>query len=226
MRSVNLVPPELVLARRRADRTRVWAAVSVVYCVIALSTGALAWSAGRVGSDNKERLADFTERTQKQNQSLQKAREELGVATRKVAAAREVSVHPNWTLLLRAIAGFKGEHVVLKALSIKPIMPEAAAISGPAKAAPLAANAIQPASTQSETNPIAYIMRLDGEARTQRAVTDFVLRLEGSGVFASVRLVESKSRSQTVGSGKDARTWEVVGFTLECRLVEPAGGAP
>ncbi len=225
MRSVNLVPPEFVIARRRADRARIWTAVAMVYSVIALSTGALAWSAGRVGGENKDRLADLNELTQKQDASLQKAREELSVATRKIAAAREVSVHPNWTLLLRAIAGFRGADVVLSGLSIKPIMPEVPRSTG-TKSGPAALNATNATGGQSETNPIGYLMRLDGEARAQRSVTDFVLRLESSRVFATVRLVESKSRAQTVGSGKDARTWEIVGFSLECKLVDHGGGAP
>jgi hypothetical protein len=222
VRSVNLVPPELVMARRRADRTRVWAGITVVYSVIALSTGALAWSAGRVGVDTRDRLAELNDLTQKREVALRAAREALGVATRKVAAAREVSVHPNWTLLLEALATLKGPDVVLATLKIEPIMPKA---EPTARAAGRAAEPVtKPTSGAGSTNPAGYSMLISGDARTQQAVTDFVLRLEGTRIFASVRLIESRSKPGPSDGGKPP-VGEIIGFSLECRLTESAGGA-
>ncbi len=223
MRSVNLVPPELVMARRRADRTRVWAGVTVVYSVIALSTGALAWSAGHVGVDSRDRLTELSDRTQKQEIALRLAREALATATRKLAAAREVSVHPNWTLLLNALAAFKGPDVVLTTLEIKPIMPKA---EPTARAAGRAAEPVtKPSSGAGSTKPAGFLMTIIGDARTQKSVTDFVLRLEETGIFASVRLVESKSKPGPSDAGK-APAIEIIGFSLECRLTEAVGGGP
>jgi len=203
----NLIPAWRLQKRSRLTRARTWAAVLGVYGVMlgGAYVACLAFGADD-GKTVLEQMRQSTERFRKAGKEIHALRASLGEASRQIAAARALAQNPDWSLLLAMVAKNLSDEVVLERCSLAPV--ESGADEKPAAAAAAAAGA--GAAGTEEVLYQRYLLDLSGFARTQTGVSQFVLRLEGSRLFESVRLIRTQTRSFMDG--------QAVSFRIECAL--------
>jgi hypothetical protein len=131
-------------------------------------------------------------------------------AEAKVALAKFIGRHPDWSVLLDLLARERGPDIVLSRLALQPA-------DRPFEGEPGARGASAPAAPVTGAAP-GYVVRLAGQARTPAAATKFTLRLEKLGIFDSVRLVDTRPANVP---GRD-----YVAFQIQCSIgTAPSGGA-
>jgi Tfp pilus assembly protein PilN len=197
VKCLDLIPAPRRQARARRTRIRTWSLVLGVY--------ALTTAAGYVAcfaypdSGQTALLRDtraVTEELRAASREMRAVRAQVAEAAGRLAIARSVRNHPDWSLLLAMLADSLADQIVLERCALLPVDPPAAA--GPA-----------PAATPAQS-PRAFRFDLTGLARSQTAVSQFVLRLEKARVFDEVRLVQTSRKPFLKG--------EAVAFQLECSL--------
>jgi Tfp pilus assembly protein PilN len=207
MKCLNLIPAPRRAARARQARIRTWS--------VALGAYALAAAAGYVAcyaypdTDQTALLRDtraVTEELRDSSRQMRTARNQVAETAGKVAIARSVRNHPDWSLLLAMLADSLADQIVLERCALLPVDPPPAAGGGAGAAGPAGAS---PAATPGQ-GPRAFRFDLAGLARSQTAVSQFVLRLEKARVFDEVRLVQT--------SRKTFLKADAVAFQLECSL--------
>ena len=148
-----------------------------------------------------EQMRQSTERFGKAGKQIHALRASLSEASRQIAAARALSQSPDWSLLLAMVGKNLADDVVLERCSLTPV--DTGADDKPA------ATPASPAKAQ-EVLYQRYLLELSGFAQTQTGVSQFVLRLERSRLFESVRLIRTQKRSFMDG--------QAVAFRIECAL--------
>lgn len=198
MACINLIPPSRLARVRLRRRVRVWAALCATYATLA--GGACLTMASEHGRAQAPR-AEFervTRTLDARQDDLVSARAQGADLQRRLDAADLVTRHPDWSVLLRMLANLRGSDVTLSAIALEPV-PEPAPEPG------------KPAGKAKGPSPReAYTLRLEGAARGQLGVADFAQALQDSGVFESVRLLDSKAEGEPGAS--------VVRFRLACDL--------
>jgi hypothetical protein len=202
MTTANLIPAGRRQAKRRRARTCVWAGACTAYAVVLLAGYGVCqalWGGTDRGVDEELRKAGTAAQTSARqtlalNRSLERARLAL-------QANRAVGSQPDWSALLALLAQNLGDELVLNHCRLKParVLP-AATPAGSAEGTPAS-----PAE-----KPRHFALEIEGYARSQAAVSQFVLRLEGTGLFNQVRLVKSNREPFLVG--------KAVAFRVECSL--------
>jgi Tfp pilus assembly protein PilN len=146
------------------------------------------------------------------HEEMRSLRHQIADARRKLADAQTRTKRPDWSLLLAMLAGHVSEELILERCVLRPVRP----------APPDGGSPARPGAAPGEPTPGGqvdrYLLELTGLARTQTAVSRFILRLEKSGLFQEVRLVKTHRR--------DFRDAKVVGFRVECSLSGQGGDAP
>jgi Tfp pilus assembly protein PilN len=193
MNSTNLLPMARQLRQARLTRIRLWAIAlgAVVGLTITTYTGcafALTDSAAPTAADFSRAARELAEASAHANV----IRAELTGAQREVYSAHSLSEQPDLSLLLNLLSRTADERIVLSHCELTESQPgekgseaESASIDG-------------------------AILRLDGFGKSQTAVAAFVLRLETTGVFDRVTLLQSHSQ---VVLGSDAAA-----FRIECAM--------
>ena len=180
----NLIPMARRRARRQRERVRRCAAAVGLYAAalaVACAAVQVRWHVPVEPARQKLAQAKAElERTQRAAAALRPVLEER---QRAAAAAAAVAVRPDWSVLLRATAATLDDDVVLRSCQV-------AALEGEAGGG--------------------YEYTLRAVARSQAAAAAFVLRLEASGLFEKVTLVDS--RAETL-AGQEA-----VGLRVRCEL--------
>lgn len=201
MRAVNFIPAERRLRMQARRRLRAWVAMLAAYvlliglgCALALAVHATDRARPIVDADALEQEVEQTRR------SIASVRRQLTEARARIDALRTITAQVDWSILLAVLAETVGQDVVLSGCRLEPID---------------ASNAI---------DPPGFVVYLDGEGRSQSAVSQFVLRLERVGLFSNVVLLKTR---------RDARLWgpdgggEIVVFSIEARLApRPAQRPP
>ena len=107
----------------------------------------------------------------------------IGRAEARLTSGRAVGEQPDWSLLLAMLSSALGDETVLRSIRLQAppeAAPGAAGSSGkPGRAD--AARTLQPIS-----------LEVTGLGRTQQVVSEFVLRLEHTPLFETVRLVDTR----------------------------------
>jgi len=191
---INLIPAPRRRARIARAHLRGWAA-GWAFSGLALLVGCLvirtSWGGAR--SALAEEVDQATRTIRVSNRQAEILRRRLADARWKLESGRAVGQQPDWSILLALLAKNLGDDVVLERCQLFPADP------APAEA--------------SATGAMAggrYVFEIDGLARSQLAVSRFVLRLEKTGLFDQVRLI-STSRRTFLGQ-------KAVAFRLECLL--------
>src|SRR5665213_937838 len=131
------------------------------------------------------------------------------VARTAMDADRQIAEQPDWSHLLGVLARQSGDQIVFNSCAVGPNLQ---ADASPAAVPPAAKT---PGSGASRT---ALALTVSGFGRSQLAISQFVLRLEKTGLFARVAV---QTHRETYLGG------EAVSFQLICSLDEPAGkGTP
>ena len=219
MTPINLIP-----AGRRAasaDRRRmvrwsigvgVYAAAVLIGCVV------IRVAQDQPGATHEAEMRLAVDRIEQSAMASKVYAKEIASLRRQLDAAVTVGRHPDWSLLLGALARARGEAVVLDSIELSPVKAEAEGT--PAKDA-----AKDKAKTSAPAKPVkragaTYLMRLSGFSRTAPGVFEFAQALEAFGPLEHVTIV--KTQSSRVG------TLDVTGFELTAMIAdkprEPAGG--
>jgi Tfp pilus assembly protein PilN len=203
MPAVNLIPVQRRERAQRKRRARAWAlgissyaaTLSVTYAVLA----------GAWATDDRplvEKLARIPNEISDTNRRIDELQTRLRELQSKLNAMRAIADQPDWAILLSVLGREVGQEAALSELSLEPIAAGEIARS--------AVPSTRPAVVQG------YALAINGVARSQSAVSQFVLRLEQIGLFDRVQLV--KSSRTTLGEG------EATAFRVEAsiRVDEPA----
>ncbi|MDX2132052.1 MAG: PilN domain-containing protein [Planctomycetota bacterium] len=201
--ALNLLPASRVRALRLRARARAWTGACAAYVVLlgagwawtALSRPATASPAGDL-AETQTRLADA-------ERACQALRRSVSVADERLSTARAVGDHPDWSLLLDLLARAKRADVAFERVSLS------SRGGGPPRAG------------EGLVRRGPWTLSLAGVGGSQRAVSDFALRLEESGVFESVAVVELRSR----GDARPDRP-ALVEFGVQCALRDGASKEP
>lgn len=206
MTTLNLMPARLrernVLRRRRAR----WILGISIYSGAAAAGGvSFALASGpehwRINSD-EGRIAT---RVAAGEDALAAVHTQLTDHRRRLIASETVGVHPEWSLLLQAIANSRGDDVVLDSIDLK--TREAAPQPAPSpRSADAATAAPKPRILEH------YTLTLRGFALSQPDVMKFVRRLEQLGPLKEVRLLQT--------SAAQHRGLSAFAFTVDCQLRE------
>lgn len=205
MRDVNLIPATRLARRRRNTRLCVWAAICGAYamCLIAGSATMQALRASEDRTLNGQRI-DFAQQAEQHNLDLLEVRKELGEATTALETTRAIHHQPNWSKLFLGLSERLGDEIVLSQSQLTTLTEDNKVI-------------VEQWADSMPARPLGTLLRecrhtllLTGFGKSQESVSHFVLRLEGTGLFHLVRLVNS-SRQTFLDS-------EAVAFSIECHF--------
>src|SRR5437868_396304 len=205
MQNINLIPAP----RRAAKRRRVHLRRCMIGCAAwaALSAGAvcLAHAVWRVEDPQAgERLARVNDEIVRTERALSDVRLQLAKAQSSLRGNEAIAAQPDWSILLALLGKVVGEDVVLKNTHVRPGTTVRGAVAGAPR--PDARGAATPPAADS----VPYILEATGLAENYPAANKFVLRLEASGLFSKVTLLDTAKES-FMEKNKTA-------FRLECTL--------
>ena len=215
MKAINLIPAARIEARRRrAQWVRCFAACGV-YGVLVMAACALCrLPYAKNDPTVKEKLVEADVEVDRAGKTIVLVREQLALAEATLRASRSISEQPDWSGLMALLAAKAGDEIVLKTCLVRPKDPDRGVdyrALGPA--AEGAARAAPPAPAEPS-----MALGLSGLGLSQAAVSQFVLNLERTGLFARVALIDT---SRAALDRTDA-----IAFRIECSLDEPADGGP
>ncbi len=170
----DLIPSSRRAERRRQRRMRTFAFVSGGYLFAIAAGGATALVGDETGHGTKVALAKAQARVAAANARADTLRGELAGLEATLRGVRAASGRADWSLLLRFVAGFAGESLVLDEMRVQP----------------------HPRAQDAE----AFVMILRGRAVSARAASVLATELEASGAFGSVRLIETERGDGATGA--------------------------
>jgi len=195
MRNVNLIPAPHRAARRRRQKVRWCAAGCSAYALLAVGTGAAVLS-NWGGNDPLlgQQLTQLEKEIQGREHELSQGRSALAASESELTAANQMADQPDWSVLLSLLASKAQDQIILRTLQLK--------------------SASQPAGGSDPADRL--IVTAGGVSRSPLAAQQYVLRLEKTGLFDRVTLVETHRESFL--------TSDAASFQIECVL--SAGTAP
>ena len=207
MNGVNLIPAHRRAARRQRLRARAWVAGCVSYAValVVLCLAVRTFSAmpRQVRAGDAEAAES---RIHELNRSIARESKALAQLEASLAASRAVADRPNWSTLLAIVASKLDADTVLSRCRIDPIQALHASKEAPGKAA-----SAKPGE-KIVSPPRQFQLELGGMSRSQRAVSELVLRLQETGLFEGVELVKT--------AREPFLTMEAIAFQVRCLLKE------
>jgi hypothetical protein len=210
MTVINLIPMQIQHAKARRRRIRAWAMIAIGWC----STLAIAYAgfylkfAYPVHSLDAE-LNQAATNIDEIEHNLATTRAQIQELSQKLDSNRRAVIHPDWSILLALLSDSLGDDIVLGTASVSrgeeaiaiPVQKTAAA---PAPPTPIAKVAIKPPAAPTWT------LSIQGLGRTPTAVSQFVLRLESTGLFDHVD-------PQKI-TREPFRNAEATAFRIECQM--------
>ena len=192
----NLIPARRREKRYRIRRVQKWATALGAYGVLLICAYVACFAFGQddSGAIVKE-MSETTERFRASAKQIHELRESVTESSQRLAAVRVLAQNPDWSLLLAMVANNLTKEVVLDRCSLAPV--DAGIDADP------------PASGEAVIYQ-RYLLDLSGFGQSQTSVSQFVLRLEKSSLFESVRLIKTQKRNFMDG--------QAVSFRLECEL--------
>jgi Tfp pilus assembly protein PilN len=205
MSDINLIPAARLAAQRRKARLWMWVTVCGAYGFV-IAAGTLTFHVVHAGEGRSmtERLEAATKQAAQDDKTMRELRRELAEAGAALETTAAIRGQPDWSKLLAGLSAQLGEEIVLSRCQLTTLTADNQVItpawseSAPAK--PLGAFLTE----------CRHVLVLNGYGKSQEAVSQFVLRLEGSGAFDLIRLVSS-SRQSFLNA-------EAVAFSVECRF--------
>ena len=178
-----------------------WAAVCSVYLVLLGITYlccALAW---RVSSDGLDHdLGTASAEIEELTRSLGGAEAELADAQQLLDSIRGIAKQPDWSLLLALVAKTLGDEVVLDTCKLGPPNVKRTVVRGQ--------KALNGTAGGTPRNEPPYTLYISGFARSQAAVSRFVLRLDALDLFERVDLLRTSREAMFDG--------DATGFQVQC----------
>ena len=204
MTIVNLIPHRYVQRRKVAARQRVWIIAGMIYVV----TIGVAYLFARARWNNDDRDGTNTIRLMQADiavneKSVAKSTQQVNEYASALKELSQITDQPDWGLLLGVVAKMCGEETVLSKC----------VITAPKNSSDLpVVTAHAAASTNANRGAAngARVLELQGYGNSQKAVTQFALQLEKSGLFENVTI--GKTSRESFGK------FDAVAFRMECPL--------
>lgn len=198
---VNLIPDSRQEIRVCRNRRKRWVISGSVYgLVLLVGCGFLCIFSDQGDPEVASEIEEVQVRIESIGDSVAKIRSRLGQYELTLTANRDLIEHPDWGLLLGLLANSLGDSLVLRKCEIKQWTLPGAGQSGSSSE-----------DTSSVTNATFQLVA-NGMGRTQAAVSQLALRLERTGLFDDVKLVDTNLEPYFAG--------KAVAFRLECHLGE------
>lgn len=200
MRGVNLIPAPHRAARTRRDRCRAWLTGSAIYACALLTV----WGAAHLWWPDRHRaaaadLSQLQQKTRQDEATLAEIRPRIREAITTLAASRSVGDQPDWSLLLNLLSSLLGDDTVLSTCTLK-----------------VAGSNMDPSASAA---PRRHLVTLTGLGRSHGAVLTYVRKLEGTGLFEAVTLIDTRQEPFTGGS-------QAIAFRIECSMPQMRKGQP
>lgn len=199
MTSFNLIPGHRREARRRQRRTRAWAIGCAAYATVLL--GAYVLSRATWSGPDSALAGDLVEtaaQTEQQSRQVLILRGQIQKARLTLESNRAVGDQPDWSVVLALLARNLDDDLVLKRCKLQPEVVRKAAGS-PQHAAGAQAN-----------EPERFTLEISGFGRSQKAISQFALRLERTNLFQKVTLVQTNREPFVTG--------RAMAFQIRCLL--------
>ena len=234
MNGVNLIPARRLEALACRVRLRRWAIAAGCYATL-LATGYAACMtvlAAGASDDTSAALERATRQIGELTRSATDLRPQLTELQAKLAVARTIGDQPDWSLLLAILARAVNDDIFLTSARLEPAGGDGAMSPSQAQQQQQQQQPSQPdragpssvAGRGGANNASAGMtLSVQGQATSQSAVAQFVLRLEGLGLFEHVGMIQS-NRVSKVGSAAAGDNTETISFRIECRLAGNGGG--
>jgi len=212
MSDVNLIPAGRLAHRRCRRRLCLWVTVGGVYVSLVVA-GSLTFqiaraSEGRSLAAQRDAAAQQVERD---NRVLLDLRRQL--AETMIALETTTAIHgqPDWGKLLTGLSLQVGDQIVLNRCQLTTLTADGKTLTAEAKAGTAESSGpLQTLPLGTFLTGCRHSLALKGFGRSQESVSQFVLRLEESGAFDLVRLVNSSRQTFLKG--------EAVAFIVECEF--------
>jgi hypothetical protein len=219
---IDLTPRVIARTLAVRRRARAWTAGVAGYgLVLSLGLAGAAWMMPRERIA-EERLVRATADVDAAKRELAGLSAEVSQLQRRLAAARAVGEHPDWSVALGVIAGARGDLPI--ALERATLVPVAPVVESAPRRGRAAARGARPEPTLVDPPaPAGYVLTLRGIGANEVAASRYALALEEARVFDRVTLVSTRQREV----GGEART----SFEITLELREGAasgreGGTP
>lgn len=192
MDGINFIPVPRREVKACRTRLRRWGiGLSIYVAALSVGYGVCASCVRPDTSDLDEQCKVLAAQMKSSKVKVLSLRRELAEAQGRLGAARAVGRHADWGVLLALVARNVGDEVVLARCRLESRERPGAAAAGGGPAERL-------------------VLELNGFARSQTQVSDFILRLEKTGLFDAVRLVKTGS--------EEFLSVKAVGFQVACAL--------
>jgi len=205
MNDVNLIPAGRLAGRRRRRRLCLWVAVCGVYAAL-VAAGSLTFHVAHAGEGRSmaEHLEAAARQIERDNRVLLEIRRQLAETMTALETTTAIHGQPDWGKLLTGLSLQVGDQIVLSRCQLTTLTADKKVItvegSGSLPAGPLG----------TFLTGCRHTLVLNGFGKSQESVSRFVLRLEESGAFDLVRLVNSSRQTFLTG--------EAVAFGVECHF--------
>ena len=187
-------------------RLRQWLAIGVAFVGMLAMICITCHRTWGVGVDPlADEIRQTTDRISASGRTIAELQEQLTASRWKLDTFRGVGQQPDWGVMLKLVADGLGSEVVLKSCELNEIAIPLKTASGES-----GDSQISVTSVSEDKKQIAFVLSVSGLGRSQTAVSQFVLRLERSGMFDNVRLV-STMREPFLNA-------KAIAFRLKCRL--------
>ena len=204
MGDINLIPARRLARKRWRRRGRVWVGICGTYLmvlVIGLLAAHVLWRSD--GSALEQEHHSLETAIEAHNRTCVKLRGQLAAVTRELEVSQAIGTQPDWSKLLVLLGHELGDDVVLSHCRLA-TTDGAGDVTGNLQAW-LASSPLETLLASRR-----YRLKLAGYGRTQTAVSKFVLGLERTDLFDSVRLANSNRQAFLGG--------QAIAFSVECRI--------
>lgn len=195
MTVVNLIPVSRRLVRQRQQRIRWWVMLCALWC---LMLSAVVTLAGWWWHEDPEPLVLQRQKIRQQIEDFLRTTQQLNQRTsrlvQRLEAAQQASQQIDWSVLLALIAHELGPEAALRQLRISQVPAEAASpapvMGRPASVSQTASSSAGRSGTAARSSPL-YRLEIGGLAQSQTVASQFVLRLQQTGLFEQVQLLRT-----------------------------------
>src|SRR5262245_45850924 len=180
--AVNLLPVDRFARMRRRGLMNRWRVAAVVYMtLLAVVWVVVQMSAVQENSDREE--LDKVQRDVAALRSTeQRISRQFAGMRKQLDAARAVGHHPDWGVLLALTAAERGPDILLQSCEVRTVRRAETVKESRGR---------QGKETAAET--VTRLFLIQGSALSVRAVQEFVLRLEATGLFRRVQLGDAQA---------------------------------
>ena len=212
---MNLIPGPRREARACRAHVRTLAAVLTVYTVLMLGFYAACYALSDSDTEATfQEMREIADSAKQSNAEIRQLRGTIAAAREELTAARALAKHPDWSLLLAVLADTVTDQIVLHRCILTPMADDETGASGGDEGE--ADDDSEPSEEDKARRALAerlgrsYRLEVSGQAKTQAAVSQFVLCLEKVQLFDAVRMIKTSRQSSSSS--------QAVAFDVECSL--------